>query len=198
VTHGFRIEALSSAHNRKSFASGVEPLDRYFRELVTQDVKRRVSTCFVALDTAGVIAGYYTLAAASLPLTELSADEKQRLPRYALLPAGIIGRLAVDQKYQGQGLGSALIIDAAATPRTTPSSLFISATDLGASQAGHRRRSYPSRQHCKLYPPNALSKKSPMIAVGAWKGKAGEPDEYKNQRPMAHLLSVGGEGRRGC
>ena len=29
-----------------------------------------------------------------------------------------------------------------------------------------------------------------MIAVGAGKGKAGEPDEYKNQRPMAHLLSV--------
>ena len=38
---------------------------------------------------------------------ELSADEKQRLPRYALLPAGVIGRLAVDQKYQGQRLGGA-------------------------------------------------------------------------------------------
>jgi ribosomal protein S18 acetylase RimI-like enzyme len=124
VTQGFRIEALSSAHNRKSFASGVEPLDRYFRELVTQDVKRRVSNCFVALDTAGVIAGYYTLAAASLPLTELSADEKQRLPRYALLPAGIIGRLAVDQKYQGQGLGSALIIDAAARAARAEPAIF--------------------------------------------------------------------------
>jgi GNAT superfamily N-acetyltransferase len=61
-----------------------------------------------------VIAGYYTFAAASLPLTELSADEKQRLPRYALLPAGLIGRLAVDQKHQGQRLGSALIVDAPA------------------------------------------------------------------------------------
>jgi hypothetical protein len=93
---------LNSAHNRKGFASGAEPLDRYFRELVTQDVKRRVSNCFfVALDAAGVIAGYYTFAAASLPLTELSADEKQRLPRYALLPAGPIGRLAVDQNIRG-------------------------------------------------------------------------------------------------
>ena len=134
MTQGFRIEALSSAHNRKSFASGVEPLDRYFRELVTQDVKRRVSNCFVALDTAGVIASYHTLAAASLPLTELSADEKQRLPRYALLPAGIIGRLAVDQKYQGQGLGSALIDAAARAARAEPAifALIVDAKDDAA------------------------------------------------------------------
>ena len=103
MRQGFNIEALKPAHNRTGFSSGVEPLDRYFRELVMQDVKRRVSNCFVALDTAGVIAGYYTLAVASLPLMELSADEKQRLPRYALLPAGLIGRLAVDQNIRGNG-----------------------------------------------------------------------------------------------
>jgi len=123
VTEGFSIEALNSAHNRKGFSSGAEPLDRYFRELVTQDVKRRVSNCF-ALDAAGAIAGYYTFAAASLPLTELSADEKQRLPRYALLPAGLIGRLAVDQKYQGQRLGSALIMDAAARAARAEPAIF--------------------------------------------------------------------------
>ena len=124
MRQGFSIEALNSAHNRTGFSSGIEPLDRYFRELVTQDVKRRVSNCFVALDAAGAIAGYYTLAAASLPLTELSADEKQRLPRYALLPAGLIGRLAVDQKYQGQRLGSALIMDAAARAARAEPAIF--------------------------------------------------------------------------
>jgi len=131
VTEGFSIEALNSAHNRKGFSSGVEPLDRYFRELVTQDVKRRVSNCFVALDAAGAIVGYYTFAAASLPLTELSADEKQRLPRYALLPAGLIGRLAVDQKYQGQRLGSALM-DAAARAEPAIFALIVDAKDDSA------------------------------------------------------------------
>jgi ribosomal protein S18 acetylase RimI-like enzyme len=124
VRQVFIIEALSSAHKRTGFSSGVEPLDRYFRELVTQDVKRKVSNCFVALDAAGVIAGYYTFAAASLPLTELSADEKHRLPRYALLPAGLIGRLAVDQKYQGQRLGGALIMDAAARAARAEPAIF--------------------------------------------------------------------------
>ena len=127
MTEGFSIEALNSAHNRKGFSSGAEPL-----ELVTQDVKRRVSNCFVALDGAGAIAGYYTFAAASLPLTELSADEKQRLPRYALLPAGLIGRLAVDQKYQGQRLGSALIMDAAARAEPAIFALIVDAKDDSA------------------------------------------------------------------
>jgi GNAT superfamily N-acetyltransferase len=135
VTQSFSIEALNSAHSRKGFLSGVEPLDRYFRELVTQDVKRRVSNCFVALDTADVIAGYYTFAAASLPLTELSADEKQRLPRYALLPAGLIGRLAVDQKFQGQRLGSALIMDAAARSARAEPAIFALIVDAKDDRA---------------------------------------------------------------
>lgn len=108
----FRIEALASAHDRLSFSSGVEPLDRYLRELATQDIKRRVSNCFVALDKSGALAGYYTFAATSLPLTELSVEEAKRLPRYALLPAGLIGRLAIDRRFQRQRLGGALIMDA--------------------------------------------------------------------------------------
>lgn len=114
MTLRFRIEALTSAHDRAGFSSGAEPLDRYLRDLATQDIKRRVSNCFAALDDAGAIAGYYTFAATSLPLTELPPDETKRLPRYTLLPAGLIGRLAVDQRFQGQRLGGALVMDAVA------------------------------------------------------------------------------------
>jgi len=114
VSPRFRIEALASTHDRLSFSSGVDTLDRYLRELASQDIKRRVSNCFVALDESGAIAGYYTFAATSLPLTELSAEEAKRLPRYALLPAGLIGRLAIDRRFQRQRLGGALIMDAVA------------------------------------------------------------------------------------
>ncbi len=113
MTRGFAVEVLNPRHDRKDFSSGVEPLDRYLKEQATQDVRRRVSNCFVALGDAGAIAGYYTFAASSLPLTELSSDLAKRLPRYPLVPAGLIGRLAVDRKFRGQRLGSALILDAA-------------------------------------------------------------------------------------
>jgi GNAT superfamily N-acetyltransferase len=113
VSGGFRIEPLSSAHDRKAFSCGVPALDRYLGELASQDVKRRVSNCFVACDASGTVAAYYTFAAASLPLTELPPQDAKRLPRYGLMPAGLIGRLAVDTRFRGQRLGGALVIDAA-------------------------------------------------------------------------------------
>jgi hypothetical protein len=103
---------LGSSHDRCGFTCGIEALDRHFREQVSQDVRRRLSNCFVAADTEGNVADYYTFSATSLPMTDLSADEKRRLPNYPLLPAGLIGRLAVATKHARQGLGAALILDA--------------------------------------------------------------------------------------
>jgi len=112
VTGSITIEPLASHHDRKGFACGVAALDRYLRELATQDIKRRVSNSFVAVGQGGRIAGYYTFAAASFPLAELPADEAKRLPRYPVLPAGLIGRLAVDAQFQGRRIGGALVMDA--------------------------------------------------------------------------------------
>jgi hypothetical protein len=57
VKGSVRIEPLGPQHDRKAFACSVEALDRYFRELVAQDVKRRVSNCFVAVEREGEIVG---------------------------------------------------------------------------------------------------------------------------------------------
>ncbi len=150
MTVNFRVEALKAVHNRKSFVCGVEALDRYLRELATQDIKRRVSNCFVALDEAGAIAAYYTFAATSLPLTEMSAEEARRLPRYGLLPAALIGRLAVDQKFRGLGLGSALLIDAAERAARADPAIFALIVDAKDDTAvafylRHQFRRFASR-----------------------------------------------------
>jgi ribosomal protein S18 acetylase RimI-like enzyme len=112
VTEAFTFEQLGASHDRAGFSCGVPALDRYLRELATQDVRRRVSNCFAALDSTAKIAGYYTFAATSLPLTELPPDQAKRLPRYPSFPACLVGRLAVDQRFRGQGLGSRLVVDA--------------------------------------------------------------------------------------
>lgn len=107
------IEPLNPTHDRRAFNCGVVALDRYFREQASQDVKRRLCNCFVATDRdTGVIAAYYTLAASSVPIAALPEADTKRLPRYPLLPATLIGRLAVDNAYQGRQIGSALIVDA--------------------------------------------------------------------------------------
>jgi ribosomal protein S18 acetylase RimI-like enzyme len=132
---GFHIELLGD-HDRAAFCSGVDALDRYFRERVTQDVRRRVSNCFVLLDAEKQVAGYYTFAAASIPLGELPESLAKRLPRYPSLPAGLIGRLAVDRGYQRQGLGALLVVDAVARAmRAEPAiyALIVDAKDDNAA-----------------------------------------------------------------
>ena len=111
MNDGFRVEPLAAAHKRKMFSSGVPALDVYLRERAMQDIKRRVSNCYVALSDQGEIAGYYTLAASSLPLDDLPPEQAKRLPRYGHLPAALIGRLVVDERFRGIGLGGALIFD---------------------------------------------------------------------------------------
>ena len=135
MTATLRIEALNAAHDRKDFSCGVEALDYYFRAQAGQDIKRRISNCFVASDGKGRVVGYYSFAATSLPLAELTDEEKRRLPRYALLPAGLIGRLAIDQRFQGQRLGGALILNAAARAARAEPAIFALVVDAKDEKA---------------------------------------------------------------
>lgn len=108
----FRILPLDGAIDRTSFSSGSAPLDRYFQQQVTQGIRRRVTACFVALNNEQHIAGYYTLASSSLLLNDLPASISKKLPRYPVVPAVRMGRLAVDKNLKGIGLGGALLADA--------------------------------------------------------------------------------------
>ena len=100
----FRIEPLSADHDRAQFTSGSAPLDRYFREQASQDIKRRIATCFVALNLeTQEIAGFYTLTATSVPLDALAPEIVKKLPRYPVVPAALLGRLAIAKTVQGKG-----------------------------------------------------------------------------------------------
>lgn len=106
----FRIELLSNEHKRTVFSCGVDALDRYLREQASQDMRRRAASCYVAVDSAtSTIAGYYTLAAAGTPLTDLPEHLVKKLPRYPSVPVAVLGRLAVDKTFQGKGIGAALL-----------------------------------------------------------------------------------------
>ncbi len=110
TTSPFVIEPLSASHDRAGFKSGVDALDRYFPSQATQDIRRRVSACFVAGERGTpTVAGYYTIATSSIPLPDPATAKK--MPRYPLLPAVRIGRLAVSLSHRGKGIGAGLLID---------------------------------------------------------------------------------------
>src|SRR6266436_5838479 len=126
-----KIEPLGSHHDRTEFACGVESLDRYFRAQAGQDVRRRANGVFVLVDPhePNKVLGYYTLCATALPQGDVPAAARKHIPRYPLVSATLIGRLAVSRTRQGDGLGSLLLADAVqrayASAETVGSSMLV-------------------------------------------------------------------------
>lgn len=108
----YRVEPLGG-HDRALFTSGQESLDRYIRQQADQDVRRRMARVYVLIDVvSGLIAGYYTLSNYAIELVALPSVITQRLGRYPSLPATLLGRLALDQRYQARKLGGVLLRNA--------------------------------------------------------------------------------------
>ena len=132
----YRLAPLGAEHDRGSFHCGEEALDRYLQTQATQDMRRRVSNCFVAVeDGTSRVAAYYTIAAASIPFVDLPPEGAKRLPRYPTLPAVRIGRLAVDEKFQGRGLGGILLMDAMRRTLQSPPAVYTLLVDTKNDKA---------------------------------------------------------------
>jgi len=108
------IELLGKQHNRKDFNCGKEPLNYYLKNQAGQDVKRKLSACFVMIEKeTNIIQGYYTLSNNSIPLNNFSEQIQKKLPKsYTSIPTTLLGRLAIDTKLQGKGIGKTVLIDA--------------------------------------------------------------------------------------
>ena len=108
-----RVVPLAKSHERSAFACGSVPLDRYLLQQARQDAEKRVAAPFVLSEPPGTaVLGYYTLSASHITPNELPAELTKKVPRYPQLPVTLLGRLAVDQRQKGKGLGAFLLMDA--------------------------------------------------------------------------------------
>ncbi len=145
MTATFQLEVLDASHARDGFACGVEALDVYLMRQAAQDVRRRASACFVAIEVGtGKVAGYYTLAAGGIPLIDLPEALGKRLPRYPSVPVARIGRLAVDRAFHGLKLGAALLADAAIRAARSEVAVFALVVDAkdDAAEAFYRHHGF--------------------------------------------------------
>lgn len=92
----YRVELLRASHDRAAFICGVPELDNYLHHQASQDARRKVAAPFV------------TLSAYCVYGRDLPEPLARKLPRYPLLPATLLGRLAVSQVHRGQKLGRLL------------------------------------------------------------------------------------------
>lgn len=109
----FLTESLDSSHIKKEFSCGNEMLDNYIQKQASQDVKRKLSACFVFVEEDKIVQGYFTLSNSSIPLEHVPESFKKKLPKsYTSIPTSLLGRLAIDTKFKGKGLGKTLLIEA--------------------------------------------------------------------------------------
>ena len=108
----FRVEPLDpKRHDRAGFTCGVESLDSYLKTQASQDMRRKANAVFVMTpgNTPDRIAGYFTLCALALGQGEVPDAARRHIPRYPLVSATLIGRLAIARDFQGRGCGSMLL-----------------------------------------------------------------------------------------
>jgi hypothetical protein len=113
-----RIEALASHHDRGSFTCGVDSFDRYLRTQASQDVRRKTNGVFVLVkrDMPDTVLGYYRLCASGFAQGYVPVAARKHIPRYPLVSATLIRRLAVTELRHRQHLGSVLLADAVRGP----------------------------------------------------------------------------------
>ena len=109
----YEIELLASHHDRTAFSCGEPSLDAYIQRQAGQDMRRDLAACYVLCEQgSSQVIGYYTLSAASVQLAQLPDDIAKKSGRYQHVPVLLLGRLAVDSRFQGQGNSTLLLMDA--------------------------------------------------------------------------------------
>ena len=104
---------LDSKHEVSEFTCGNIYLDNYIQKQAKQDIKRKLSACFILCDEENKVKGFYTLSNAGIPRELIPEEISKKLPKaYRSLPVTLLGRLAISKKNRGEGLGKLLLIDA--------------------------------------------------------------------------------------
>lgn len=102
-------EKLTPEHNISSFDSGVPQLDDWLKRRALPNEKSGASRTYVVC-AGGRVVGYYALATGAVAHSEVTAKVRRNMPEP--IPVMVLGRLAIDQAYQGRRLGASLLRDA--------------------------------------------------------------------------------------
>jgi len=108
------LTPLDKTHDRATFTCGEVGLDRYIRFYAGQDKKRNLTACHILSDLSAPsrILGYFTLSSYSVDLGQLPDELITGIPGYPVVPAVLLGRLAIASDCQGDGLGELLLMRA--------------------------------------------------------------------------------------
>ena len=105
-------EPISKQHNREAFDCGDEALNEFLRRYARKSHERGGAKTFLAIDDADkTILGFYSLSPASVDYARTPESVRRGLARHDV-PGFRLARLAVDLRWQGEGIGGQLLLAA--------------------------------------------------------------------------------------
>jgi GNAT superfamily N-acetyltransferase len=102
-----------AGHDRSSFDCGEPTLDEWLRRYAGQNRRGNTAATWVVVDGADVVVAYASLSMAAIDRTAAAAPLAKGAPNP--IPALLLGRLAVDRRHAGLGLGTSLVAHVLAT-----------------------------------------------------------------------------------
>lgn len=138
-----------SRHDRERFDCGKSPLNDWIRKWASQYDKRDLARTYVAVGGGSpLVLGYYAMSSHGVSYHALSPDQAKGLPKIDV-PVVLLGRLAVDRRVQGQGLGELLLLDALRRAEHVATQLGVRAVEVEAIDES-ARRFYLKYGFCRL------------------------------------------------
>lgn len=106
------VVPLESSHDVSRFSCGKPEMDDWLRRYALTNMNLGATRTYVTCETGGnLVRGYHSLAASSIEFAKAPKKVRKQLGRYPI-PVVLLARLAVDQRFQGMGVGASLLIDA--------------------------------------------------------------------------------------
>ncbi|TYC63965.1 GNAT family N-acetyltransferase [Rhodobacterales bacterium] len=113
ITRPLRFEPFDpDRHDRTAFSCGVEQVDNYFKKTANKLQSAGNVRVFVLLDADEQLLGFYAVNAHTVAYSELPKKYARSRPRHGYIPAAFISMIGVDQRYQRNGLGGILLVEA--------------------------------------------------------------------------------------
>lgn len=158
-------EPLTAAHDLSAFSCGETTLDDWLRRRAMPNQLSGVSRTYV-LAAGNRITGYYTLAAGAIAVEEAPGRVRRNMPDP--IPMAVLGRLAIDQAWQGRGLGRLLLRDAVLRTRQAAETIGIRGLLVHALSPAAKR--FYESHGCRESPANPMTL---MVTLADAAGAAG-------------------------
>ena len=132
------VEKLGTQHDREGFDCGHELLDNFLKRFATQYRKKNLGQTYVAVLPDKRVAGYYTISTSRVDFENVPEDVRRKYPQIPI-PVVLLGRLAVDKAFQGQGVGKTLLVKALRQAAELSDAVGIAAVEVHAIDDAARR-----------------------------------------------------------